>query len=55
VERNLAMIRLWRDVDCALDWPRCAVRPEQPERLLPFYDAMEFSSLAGEMREGRLF
>jgi DNA polymerase-1 len=48
--RNVALIRLKTDLECPLDWERLAVRPETPERLLPFYEQWELHSLAKELR-----
>ena len=54
VERNQALIRLRRDMPCALDWERTAVRSESPERMLPFYREMEFHTLARPLEEQTL-
>ncbi len=45
VENNVELIRLRRDLDCAPGWDAMAVRPEAPDRLIPFYEHMEFHSL----------
>lgn len=54
VSRNVELVRLDRNLVCAAEWEQCAVRAESPERLLPFYQALEFHSLARELQEGQL-
>jgi len=54
VERNQALVTLRRDLPCAFDWEPCAVRPEEPGRLLPFYEHLEFHSLARPLEQGAL-
>jgi hypothetical protein len=39
----------------AVDWERFRVQPELADRMLPFYEAMEFESLARPLRERQLF
>jgi DNA polymerase-1 len=55
VGRNQALVALRRDVPCPLDWEQCAVRPEEASRLLPFFERMEFHSLARPLEQGSLF
>jgi len=48
IARNVEMVRLRSDLDCPLDWDRIAVRPPDAGRLIPFFEACEFHSLARE-------
>jgi hypothetical protein len=54
VSRNVELVRLDQSLGCAVEWAQFAVRAESPERLLPFYQALEFHSLARELQEGQL-
>jgi DNA polymerase-1 len=53
VELNLGLVRLKYDLDCLPGWDPMRVRPEDPERIRPFYERMEFHSLVrkGDQRE----
>lgn len=52
--RNAEMVRLDRDLPMTIDWDGWSVKPEQPERLLPFYDRWGFKSMARDLREPKL-
>jgi DNA polymerase I len=54
VETNVELIRLRKDLDCWPGWDRLAVQPEDPARLIPFFDKMEFRTLARAAREPSL-
>jgi len=49
VIRNREMIRLRHNLECALNWQTAILSGELPERLIPFFEEMEFSSLADEL------
>jgi len=51
VRRNLGLVRLRKDIPVSLAWSDMARRPARADRLLAFYEAMEFSSLARAVRE----
>lgn len=51
VYRNLQLVRLSRDLDCPLDWPAAAIRPEDPGQLLPFFRELELGSLVKEFEK----
>jgi hypothetical protein len=53
--RNVEMIRLRRDLPCPFDWPAMALKPERADRLIPFFESLEFESLARGLRQGDLF
>ena len=55
VERNLEMVRLRTDLAAGAKWEDLALRPSDDKALIAFYDAMEFGSLARELREPGLF
>jgi len=55
VARNVEMVRLRSDLDCPLEWDRIAVRQPDAGRLMSFFEACEFHSLAREMSERSLF
>lgn len=55
VLRNVELVRLRRDLFCPFTWDELEVRPADPERLLPFFEELEFNAMAREMREGSLF
>lgn len=55
VERNLKMVRLYCDIDSGAEWSGMEVKPMDPGRLLPFFDEMEFTAMARELREPELF
>jgi len=42
-------MRLKTDMACDLDWQAAGVGPEDPARLVPFFENMEFRTLAREM------
>jgi DNA polymerase I len=54
VETNVALVRLRTDVPCALAWEAMEVRPEDPRRLRPYFEKMEFHSMADALGEQRL-
>lgn len=51
VARNLELVRLRRDLPLGADWDAMRVRPPDAGRLLPFYEEMEFGSMARAMRD----
>lgn len=53
--RNAEMVRLDRDLPVAIDWDGWRVKPEQPERLLAFFERWGFKSMARDLREPQLF
>ncbi len=55
VERNLALVRLNKSLNCALSWDSLAVRSEDPAKMRPFYSRMEFHSLIRNCDQGELF
>ena len=55
VERNVAMVRLNREIDGGPDWDEMAVQPEDAGRLIPFFEKHGFESMAEAMRQGDLF
>jgi len=55
VARNVEMVRLRSDLDCRLDWEQVAVRQADAGKLIPFFEACEFHSLARELSERSLF
>jgi DNA polymerase-1 len=55
VARNVEMIRLRRDLASSLDWEAMRVREGDRQKLLELFEALEFGSLAAEMREQDLF
>jgi DNA polymerase-1 len=55
VEKNQAMIRLRRDLDFQRTWEKAEVRAPSPSNLLPFFEELEFGSMAKEIREPDLF
>ncbi|MCK5850812.1 MAG: hypothetical protein KAH23_07845 [Kiritimatiellae bacterium] len=55
VERNIQMVRLYSNLDCGLSWNDLEVKSIDPDRLLPFFEEMEFTSMARELREPDLF
>jgi len=55
VEVNRNLIRLYTDRLTEVDWDRFRVQPESADKMLPFYEAMEFESLARPLRERQLF
>jgi len=52
--RNRGLISLRTDVNCGLRWQAAVPRPPRTTELLAFYEALEFESLARELREPRL-
>lgn len=50
VLRNVELITLRRDLPVEPDWASMAIRPPNPDRLVPFYERMEFESLARPLR-----
>ncbi|MDD4871014.1 MAG: 5'-3' exonuclease H3TH domain-containing protein [Kiritimatiellae bacterium] len=54
--RNRAMVRLRRDLACTPVWGELeVVHTPSANRLLPFFEAMEFHSMAKEVKEKDLF
>lgn len=51
VERNVQLVTLRRDLPLSLGWEDLRRREPRPEKLLPFYEEMEFRSLAQAARE----
>lgn len=49
VLRNVELIRLSRDLECAPDWSSAEVRQEDPQRMLPFLRELELKSLMKEL------
>jgi len=50
VVRNVGLVTLRSELDCEWDWEDLAVREPDPAELLPFYEDMEFHSLARALR-----
>ena len=55
IELNRNLIRLYDDRLPEVDWDRFRVQPESADRMLPFYEALEFESLARPLRDRQLF
>jgi len=55
VERNVAMVLLRRDIHGGPEWEATAVKPQDPVRLVPFFEEYGFKSMADALRQGRLF
>lgn len=55
VELNRKLIRLYGDRVPAVDWDLFRVQLESAERMLPFYENLEFESLARPLRDRQLF
>jgi hypothetical protein len=55
VERNLALVKLRDDLDCVPDWDALAFKPEDPGRMRPYYERMEFHSLVRKVDQPELF
>ena len=55
IERNLQLVRLRTDLETVDDWTRMEVHPPPPDKLLPFFERLEFGSMAKELREPDLF
>lgn len=51
ISRNVQMVRLRRDLGCPLEWDGMQARPASPDKLLPFFEMLEFESMARELRE----
>jgi DNA polymerase I len=51
IARNMGLVRLRRDVPVPIVWDQARVRAPDPSRLVPFYEEMEFRSLAHALRE----
>ena len=51
VARNVELVTLRRDIPVSADWDAMKSRPAEPSRLVPFYEEMEFFSLARTLRE----
>lgn len=55
IARNQKMLSLQTDIDCGASLADIQVRPPDTGRLLAFYEAMEFHTLAKALREPTLF
>ena len=55
VDRNIAMMRLRTDLVSGVTWDALRARTPDKDKLLAFYEEMEFGSLARELREPALF
>ncbi len=55
IARNIALLRLQTDIDCGVALADMQLRTPDTRRLLAFYDAMEFHTLAKALREPTLF
>jgi len=55
IERNRAMVRLRRDLECSPIWENLEVKAPLAGKMLPFFEDMEFHSMAKEIREQELF
>lgn len=55
VFRNVAMVKLRRDLPVDIDWDALGVHEPDTGKLLEFYEAMDFRGLADELRQGGLF
>lgn len=55
VRRNVALIRLRRDIENELGWDELVVRDPDAGKLLRYFERLEFKSLAQELREPGLF
>lgn len=55
VERNLQMVALRTDLAESWDWDALAPGVPDAARLIPFYERLEFTSFARELREPELF
>ena len=51
IQRNRELVRLRRDLPLQPDWNGMRVRPPDPARLIPFYEELEFRSLAEGLRK----
>lgn len=54
ISRNVQMVRLRQDLGCPLEWHEMQARPASPDKLLPFFEVLEFESMARELREQHL-
>lgn len=55
VLRNVALIRLRRDLECSVGWEALEVKAPDTGGLLALYEKLEFRSMARELQEGDLF
>ena len=55
VSRNVEMVKLNRGLTVPFTWDALSVKPPDVERLLPLFEELEFSSMAADLREQRLF
>jgi len=53
--RNLEMICLRRDLDSPFRWEELKSRPPSPDRLIPFFEELEFHSMVRALREQDMF
>ena len=51
VERNVALITLQRNLPLDPDWGAMKIRLPDPSKLVPFYERMEFETLARPLRK----
>ena len=54
VERNLAMVRLTRDLECFPGWDALRVEPPPAAELIPLFKDLEFHSMARELEQPEL-
>lgn len=52
--RNMELVRLSTDLDCGFTWDRVKLKPENPGELMPFFEKLEFHSLARELGDRSL-
>lgn len=55
VARNRAIVSLRRDLSCVPEWDTVEIRKPSAASLLPFFESMEFHSMAKEIKEMDLF
>jgi DNA polymerase-1 len=53
--RNVAMVRLRRDLPCDVTWDALEVRSPDVSRLISLFEELEFGSMAKELQQGSLF
>ena len=55
VIKNVKMVTLTCDLECGVSWDSLQFRKPDPDRLLPFFEELEFDKMAGELRERDMF
>jgi len=55
IARNRAIVSLRRDLACLPEWEKFEIRRPLVGKLLPFFESMEFHSMAKEIKEMDLF